>query len=492
MATSHQRRPGEKLPSGPQRPDAELKADVQRAEAQRRALEQRGGDRDVDAELVSKMQPAMGNSAVQAMLNRGTQTRTDSSAAEAALDEQREEEEDKEKDEDKDAGEVQQVLPSFSTGGGGGSGAPPWAMGHLFGGDDDGDGEILALEQATWRPMPVVPDPDDDEADLGEAGADDPDAPLLPDLREAREVLGVLPWRATALSRGMRNPKRLARVGFGPEALVDADGLDHALGRLRAGLRFLAAHGDGAAAVSVARAATVAGEAAFPVAAGFSGATARAAALLEAALALSPPRWERILEVALDPRARAKAEHAAAELAATGRLSAPALFRHAGGRDGEPRDVELVMDAHPAARAAIDRACRPDPLPLFDLWETPGEPAAPEDDVAAIDAVLDAFTDHDPHPGIDPEKLRPLLEAMSQMVGSLGGMQVETVAAALAVAPFAPPGALLGLLRDVDQELRRIARRLVRAGEETERLLGSHEHERVRACSIEAVAVRSS
>jgi hypothetical protein len=493
MATSYQRRPGDKLPSGPARPGAELNAELQKAEAQRRALEQRGGDRDADAELINKMQPSLGNSAVQAMLNRGTQTRSDTSAGESALDEQRAEEEEQEKDEDKDAGEVQQVLPSFSTGGGGGSGAPPWSMGRMFGGEDDGEGDVAAVDPTGWRPMPVLPDPDDEEVPLGDADPDDPDAPLLVDLREARAALGEVSWRPTPLSRGMRDPRRLARVAFGPEALVDADGLDHALGRLRAGLRFVAAHGDGAPAVTLARAATVAGEAAFPTAAGFSGATARAAAMMEATLALLPRRWERVLEVALDPRARARAEHAAAALATTGRLSAPALFVHAGGRDVEPVDAEITLDAHPAALAALERACVPAPLPLVDVWEAPEPAPVADDEVDAIDALLARFTEGGPaEPGIDPEAMRPLLDAMSEMVGALGGMQVEAVAAALAVRRYVPPGPLLGLLGFVDGELRRIARRLVRVGEATEALLGTNDHAAVRACSLEATAVRSS
>lgn len=495
MATSHQRRPGDKVPSGPadlQRVDAGLKADLQRLENQRKALEQRGGDTDVDAEVVAKMQPQLGNAAVQALLNRGTETARGTSAAEAAQEEAQEEDEDREKEDEKEAGEVERVLPSFTSGaGGGGSGGAPWAMGRLFGGDDDGDDGFLEVLQSGWRPMPVLPDPDE-EAELEDVEAEDDADPDAVDLEGARAVLGEAPWRPALLSRGLRNARRLARRGFGPEALVDADGLDHALGRLRALLRFVAAHGDDGGAVLAARAATVAGEAAFPVAAGFAGATARAAALAEATTAQLDPAWVRVLEVALDFRARPLAEHAAAALAQEGTLAAPLLVARVIEREIAGVEVELDGGGHPAAVAALERAARVEPLPLVDLWEPPARPSAEDAALAAVDAILAAFTgEPDEAPtGLAPADIQALYRAGNLLVGALGAMQVEAAAAALATLPHAEPARVLGVLEEVDSQLRRAARRLVRAADELQGLLGTDEHDRVRAISAEALAVR--
>lgn len=496
MATSYQRRPGDKAIPVPEikRPDAALQAELQKAEAQKRALEQRGGDTQVDAEVLAKMQPGMGNSAIQALLNRGTETAVGSSGAEAAQEEQREKDEEQEEDKDKEAGEVEHILPSFSNAGGGGGGAPaPWALGRMFGGDDDDDDVVAESVQAGWRPMPVLPDPDED-IELGDVdGEGGPDDVGGLDFTEARAALGEVPWARSPLSRGLSHVQRLARREFGPEDLVDADGPELALGRLRGILRFVAAHGDVPLAAWVARAGEDAGEAAYPAAAGFSGALARAGALAEAVLSNLEPRWGIVVDVALEYRARAFAERAATSLFAEGSFSARRIFEGVMGEEYAPVAVELGGDAHAGVIAALERAAQVAPIPLVDLWEPAGPPPEEDEAVAAVDAVLRAFLGGEPETPrgqVTEEDVDGLFDAMDRLVGALGAAHVECASAALSVSAWIDHAWLAGLMDVVDDELRKVARRLVAAAHEVRGLLGSGDVDRVRALSADAATAR--
>ena len=496
MATSYQRRPDGKAPDPKAlvKPDAQLEAQLHKLDEQKRALEQRGEKTDgIDAELAARLAPAMGNAALAGLLNRGTETA--SSAGDTALEEKQSEEDKEEEGEEKEAGEIEHVLPSFSTGGGGGGGGgqPPWAMARQFGGDDDDVVEVIAASGARWRPMPVLPDPDDEDAEL--EPADDDAAPEDadgPDLRGATAALGEASWRPTTLSRGLRNPRLLARREFGPEALVDADGLDHAFGRARAMLRFVARHGDGLDAVLIARA-SAAGEPMFPAAAGFAGATARALALVEVALVSLPPAWERLLDVVADPRPRGRVENVAAEVAENGGLSCTALFEAVLGARVLPVEVDPVLAAHPGAVAALVAAARVDPLPLVDLWTLPERPPA-DPALAALDAVMARFTGgEDPtDQGLGGAELGPLFDTMNQLLGAIGGALVEVTAAGVAVAPHVPVPSVVGVLAPTETALRRAARRLYAAGQSLETLVGTEAFEEVRSISAEALAVRQT
>ncbi|MDP2309658.1 MAG: hypothetical protein Q8P18_26800 [Pseudomonadota bacterium] len=504
MATTHQRRPDGKAPDArtlvEPKDRAALDAQLQKLDEQQRILEQRGeAEGGLDAEVAARLQPSMGNAAIAGLLNRSTDTAS-ARSGDTALEEAQEEDKEEE-GEEKEAGEIEHVLPSFSTGGGGGGGSPPWAMGRMLGGDDDDD-DLGALDATatSWRPMPVLPDSDDDdEIDLADREeAEDADEPDAVDLREAHAALGEAPWRPSVLSRGLRHARLLTRRSFGPEGLVDASGLDHALGRARAMLRFVARHGDGLDAVLLARAAVGSGEPVFPPAAGFSGATARSLALVEVALASLPPGWGAVLDVAVDPRARARVENVAVVVAETGGLSATALFDAIGGQPIEPAEVDLVLGGHPAALAALAAAARPAPLPLVDLWARPVGRAAtsPRRDLEAdaLDAVLARFTgapDAD-GPGITASDVGALFESMNLLLGAIGAVLVEVAAAGVAVAPYVDARRIAGVLAETERVLRRAARRLYTGGEALEALLGSEDEERVHGLSVETLGVRST
>lgn len=494
MATTYQRRPDGKQPDARGRdPRAALDAELKKLDEQKKALEKRGEGEGLDPELAAKLQPQMGNAALAGLLNRGTET---AAAGEAALEEKEKEkdEEQEEEGDDKEAGEIEHVLPSFSTGGGGGGGGPgrpPWAMARDFGGDDDADPEVIIQEGPRWRPMPVLPDPDEesevDAVEPDDAPEDDEDAV---DMRGA-SVLGDAPWRPDVLSRGLRYAKNAAKRTFGPEELVDADGLDRALGRGRAMLRFLARYGEGLDAAVVGRAAVGAGEAVFAPAAGYSGATARALALVEIALSRSPSGWSAVLDIVADPRARARAEGAAQQLAQSGSLSAVALFSAVLGAQVSEAEIEPVLDAHPAAIAALELAARVGPFPIVDTW-SPRRPPEREPGLAGFDAILARFTGAPPPLGehLTGEDLGALFESMNQLLGAIGAALVESASAAVAASPYVQAPYLVGALTPAEAGLRRAARQVYAAGEATEALLGSTEHDAVRTHSIEAAGAR--
>ncbi len=503
MATTHQRRADGKAPAPnpevSQRAPAGRETDAKQLAEQKQALERREEAGSIDAEMAARMQLSMGNAAIAGLLNRGTDTATSAGAGgDLALEEQKEKETEKEEEgEEKEAGEIEHVLPSFSTGGGGGGGGgrPPWSMGRMFGGDDTADAPVEVTTEARWRPMPVLADPDEDTP----FDAVDDDTPLDDegdlDLAEAASALGEAPWRPTLLTRGLRYARAVARRTFGPETLVDGGGLDTALGRARTILAFVARHGDGLDAVVLARAATGAGEAAFAAPGGYAGAVARALSLCEAVVACLPPDWTRLLEIVADGRARARVENIAENVASEGALSATALFGEVLGARVGPAPVTLVLTCHPAAAAALEGAARIAPLPLIDLYTPePGPRAAPSDDrAAAIDAVLARFTGAPaPTVGLSLEDLNPLFSSMNLLLAAIGGVLAECAAAGVALAPFVPAPEIAGVLAEMEQVIRRGARRLVAAGEALDALVGTEDSAGVRALAGEALAVRAT
>lgn len=506
MATTHQRRPDGKAPGTralvEPRDAVALEAQLHKLDEQRRILEQRGeSEGGLDAEVAARLQPSMGNAAIAGLLNRSTDTAS-AQSGETALEEVKDEDKEDE-GEEKEAGEIEQVLPSFSTGGGGGGGGrPPWAMGRMLGGDDDGEVDAPEVGVTAWRPMPVLPDTDENGELEDEDDAEDPDAPDTPGTvtpADTPAALGHAPWRPAVLSRGLRHPRLLARPTFGPEDLVDA-GLDQALGRARAMLRFVAHHGDGLDAVLLARAAIGSGQPVFPAAAGFSGATARALALVEVALACLPAGWSAVLDVAVDPRIRPRVESVASGVAEVGGLSAVALFDAASGRRSVPVEVELVLGGHPAALAALAAVARLDPLPLVDLWSRAAAHGRTDPEADALDAVLARFTGGDPDTDLEPPvgngitgvEVAALFESMNLLLGAIGAALVEVAAAGVAVASYVEPRRVAGVLLETEQVLRRAARRLYTAGEALEGLVGTDAEEQVRGLSIDTLGVRAT
>ncbi len=479
MAQGHGKRPDGKaieLPSEKlQRQQIEHKLDARTQEAQK-ALEKAQGGKEVDAEAAAQLQRGLGNSAVASMIKQGSDTDTATTAAEATLDEAREEEVDEEKD-DKDAGEVEHVLPSFSTGGGGGGpGGSPWAVGKYFGGDGDDDGDIVPIGSPRWRPMPLPPDPDE-EVELEEIAVEEVDEAIEASLDEADKRLGEARWTPATLSRGLRYAGRLVE-----RSVIGDDGTPDAVwSRARAILRFLGRHAPDpeARALAMLTAEIGVGESESLVQA-----VARELAIIERVLSRHSNAWMAVADVAGDQRARARVEQAASTLAATSQLGAPSLLAEALGDVVEMAEVGEVPSPHPAALDALGRAAHVVPLPGLEGWTQPNAAEVEDHALNLVDRLL-AGDDAEPAealPGIDG-----LYDRMNTLLASIGVAQVEGAAAALAAWPWLADGVAERVVHELDAGLRSAAQRLVDVGQRIEAAAGEGD-----VATVEALAAAAS
>lgn len=492
MATTHQRKPDSA--TAERQAEAVAKAQAEKAQADlareaRRAHEKAEDGQDISQEAAAQLQRGLGNSAVAAMLKKGSDTDTSTSNAEATQDEKQDEEKDEAEDIE---AEIERALPSFSTGGGGGGGgggtSAPWAVGHLFGGDDDGDDEFFELFQPRWRPMAPLADPDE-EAPIEDApdGGDTPEdeAPLAWD--EAELAIGSADWTPDLLARGLRYARRLARPGFEPESLTDDPSGVWARGR--ALLVWLGAFADDPRARALALAATGTGVSDHL---GQSGAIALQLAQAEAILSLVRPGQWRVAEAALDRHTRALVERSATGMLERGGLSGPRLLASILGELPEPAELPEVEEVHPGALDAVHTAAWLAPIPIVDAWRAPVHEA----EVDAIDRLLRAFTgapeEPEEAPPIAPRDVRVLFLSIEALLTAIGGVQVELAGAAATVWPHASPAPIVGLITEMDRSLRSAARRLLRVGQALEAKLGTHEREEVERLSREAVALRDA
>ncbi|MBM4369433.1 MAG: hypothetical protein FJ102_24685, partial [Deltaproteobacteria bacterium] len=478
MAQGHGKRPDGKaieLPSEKlQRQQIENKLDARAQEAQK-ALEKAQGGKEVDAEAAAQLQRGLGNSAVASMIKQGSDTDTATTAAEATLDESREEEVEEEK-EDKDAGEVEHVLPSFSTGGGGGGpGGSPWAVGKFFGGDGDDDGDIVPIGSPRWRPMPLPPDPDED-VELLEIEDEQASEAIDASLDAAAARLGDAPWSAGTLSRGLRYAGRLAGRGV----MGDDGEPDPVWSRARAILRFLGTHAPEAEARALAM---IGAEIGVGESESLVQAVARELAIVERVLSRHDVSWMAIADVAGDQRARARVEQAASKLAATSQLGAPSLLAEALGDVVEMAEVDLVAPPHPAALLALRGAAHLVPMAGLEGWTPPGLPAAEDEALAMVDRLLagDGADTTEGLPGVDA-----LYDRMNTLLAAIGVAQVEGAAAALAAWPWLADGVAERVVHDLDAGLREAAQRLVDVGQRIEAAATAHDVATVEALSAAA------
>ena len=289
----------------------------------------------------------------------------------------------------------------------------------------------------------------------------------------------------------------MCRPSFEPESLEES--LDSGFGRARASLRLLAEHAEIPAARRLAWTLCGAGAAVAPAAMGYSGATARALHGLDAVLQLLPNReaWERLLEVRLAVNARALTEQHA-DLLEVGTLGAVRLLRSlvdvgALSTPGTGQGTGLLP--HPAAITALELASAMQPMPeLYPwVWESAADDDLLESEAMnAVDSVLLAFTGGPTaSAGVTRAHLGPLFARLNSLLDALGLAQVEIAAAALASMSGGVSGEhALAAIRDADDALVRMARRLVRAGRAIEARVGATDTEAITVLSWEAVAVR--
>ncbi len=447
----------------------------------RKALEKAQANNEVDAEVAAQLQRSLGNAALAGMMKEGSDTDTSTTTAEATLDQAREEQQEEEVDEELDVGELEHVLPSFSTGGGGGGGGgAPWAAARLFGGDGDPEATTADVRRAAWRPMPLPPDPDEDVEILEGEGPEPLPAVVEASLAEAELRFGTLDWSPGVLSRGLRFAGRL--VG---RAVVSENGeADTIWSRARVCLGFLAGYAPHPAARTLAEGGSALG---VPTEVSLVRALARELALVEAALTPLAEGWLGVVDAAADARARPRVEAAAAELG-TARLGAASLLAHVLGNEVPAIPPPEEREAHPAALAALQRSGCVAELPRVDPWRaaTRPEAAAADPELAALDALIAAETGGEPEP---PPPVGPFFNQLEAGLTALGALQIEVAATALAAWPWLPDGVAEGVARRFDEQLRLAARRAFGAAQAVEAAVREGDFAAVETASAEAAGL---
>lgn len=456
------------------------------------SLERIEEGQEIVPEAAERLQPQMGNQAVQALLSRTastTQTATGTADLELA------EEVGEAQDEEKDVSSLDMPDVSF---GGGGDGTPveesPWDVGRLFGGDDDpppkkpqpkrsrsgrarGPGNTSDLE-----------DPfDDEELDAGHIEHIENTLGETPKMKEEYRSGDA---RYRAIEVGLQIPHAIGRRQLIPESMVDrTDHLDP-LGRATSIGRFMAT----AATQEDARllAQTTSGPASILVnpQTGHAGASARLASLTVCIEALEggSTGTDDAIRLALCRDAWPSALAAAKQTAKTGRVVAPSIVEAAGelSEDNKIHQPILRGSHTDLAKIRLGQLALVEILPTTHLPHIPSiqfssAPAPPSDDpiLAAVDATLAKFTG-----GINPadlpqqkilseQAIQPVLNAATELVNAMGKAQVEMAAAAIALARVRPAPPTRSTLKHADTALRDLARTVVKAGDRLHKFRGA-------------------
>lgn len=445
---------------------------------------------EVSPDVAERLQPQMGNLAVQALLTRtasSTQTSTGTGDMELA------EEIGESIDEEYEGGSLS--LPDIQMGGGGGDGLPgehmPWEVGFLFGGDDEPAPTPKRKRRRRRREI-------EREYDNDDATPQDDDQ-LDEDIKHIEQTMGKTPSmrkefragdaRYRAIESGLGSPHAIGRRTLRPEAMVDRiDELDP-IGRATAISGFLEKHA--ANKLSRALAQTVSKPASILLleATGHAGAAARMASLTVCAQAVEGggTAADNAAQIALNQDAWFEALDAARVLAESGHVVAPEIVKTAGfmtAEHGAPKaETPTQINALPSIRLG-QQALR-HLLPESDIPSIPHihipMPDRPNHDpgVAAVDALLTELTGgHSPtdlpaENRLEPALIAPILSRATELVNQMGKAQVELAAAAIAIAKIDPDVPIRGTLMHADRALRDLARSVVRQGDELHRATGA-------------------
>ena len=456
------------------------------------SLERIEEGQEIAPEAAERLQPQMGNHAVQALLSRtSSTTQTASNTAELELAEEIGES----KDEEHDGSSLE--MPDVAYGGGG-DGIPveesPWEVGHLFGGDDDAPPP---------KPKPRRRPHRQNQQHQQSVHIDDPFAEEELEVEHAQHVektLGETPhmndeYRAgdaqyRAIEIALHNPHVIGRNRLIPESLIDrTDHLDP-VGRATSIGRFLSKSATNPMARALAR--TLSGPASILMAGstGYAGATARLASLTVAAEAIEGGATEtdNAVRLALCRDAWPTALTAARKTAKTGRVVAPKIVEAAGEISAENRleKPNTHSSNHHLATVRLGHMALNEILPIMHVPHVPNiqhdsSPPMPTDNpaLAAVDAVLAEFTggfnpaDVPAERTMDPHVIQPVLSAATELVNAMGKAQVELAAAAIALARIHDSPPTQSTLRHADNALRTLARTVVQAGDRLHQTQGA-------------------
>ena len=455
------------------------------------SLERIEEGQEVAPEVAERLQPQMGNQAVQALLSRTastTQTATGTADFELA------EEVGESREEDFEGGSLQ--FPDMQMGGGGGDGSPvesmPWQVGHLFGGDDEPQKPSKRRKRRRGGGTGGQEPSDDDNFTDDNALPDD-------DLNHIESTLGQTPRmrdeyrtgdaRYRAIEAGLSSPHAIGRRSLVPESLVDrTDHLDP-IGRATALGRFLSHAGTSNASRALAKATSQPVSALLQTHSGHAGAAARLASLTVCAQAMEGGGipTDNATRLALCQDAWPAALEAARTLAQEGRVVAPKIVEQAGEAlssesDSRPR-THTHLDTLTGVRLGAQalREIIPDsPLPIIPAITQYSPPQLNTDpDLATVDAVLQELTgglsptDLPLEQRLSAEQVRPVLSATTTLVNAMGQTQVELAAAAIALARVRPGSPARATLVHADRALRQLARTVVRCGDKLHKATGA-------------------
>ena len=448
------------------------------------SLERLEEGQELAPEAAERLQPQMGNSAVQALLSRtSSTTQTATGTAELELAEELGEG----LEEDVEGGSL--ALPDVAYGGGG-DGLPieetPWDVGRLFGGEDD-DPQPKPKRKSSPRRNAAQ--------DLGSSTPDDPfsDEDLdATHIDQIESTLGETPkmkeeYRAgdacyRAIEVGLQQPHAIGRRQLLPESMVDrTDHLDP-IGRATSICRFLANAATQESARWVARTTSRPASILMTPQTGHAGASARLASLTVCAEALEggSTGTDDAVRLALCRDAWPSAVEAAREVARSGRVVAPNIVLAAGETTAENRSGQPILQGSHVDLAkirlgqlAFQEILPPMQLPHVPIIQYALPPAPPSDnpDIAEVDAILATFTGGQDPKDVPQERIlashniQPVLNAATALVNEMGKAQVELAAAAIALARVRPCPPTQSTLNHADKALRLLARTVVHAGD---------------------------
>jgi hypothetical protein len=446
---------------------------------------------EISPDVAERLQPQMGNQAVQALLARtSSSTQTDSGTAVLELAENVGVSE----EEEFEGGSLQ--MPTIEMGGGGDIPVEvaPWEVGRLFGGDDDEPTKPKPPKRR--RRSPTGSGTPGDESPLFE----DEDALPTEHADHIETTLGETPKmrdefrsgdaRYRAIETGLQKPHAIGRRMLQPEAMVDrTDHLDP-IGRPTSIARFMVGAGTKEQTRALARTLAIPVSVWLPTATGHAGAAARLASLTVCTEAIEGGGipTDNAIRLALCLDAWPSAVNAARDLAEGGRVVAPKIVEGAGETlDSDSALVPRTLTTTDAltgirlGRLALEAILPDTHTPTIPNIAFGAPPALPTQDpaIAAVDAVLAEFTggqspsDLPEERRLSPERIQPVLDAATKLVNRLGQAQVEFAAAAIALARVRPGSPARATLVHADRALRLLARTIVQNGDTIHRARGA-------------------
>ena len=449
---------------------------------------------EISADAAERLQPQMGNAAVQALLDRTSST-TQSSSGTAEL----------ELAEDVGRGEEEEFeggnldMPTMEMGGGGGDGSPveiaPWEVGRLFGGDDD-DPKPTKPKRIP-KPRRRTPAQTSGETANSESDLLDPKH-----IEHIETHLGKTPLmkeefrsgdaRYRAVEPALAKPHTIGARSLNPESMVDrTDHLDP-IGRPTSIARFLVRSANHGNARALSRCLAGPASAWLPNATGHAGAAARLASMTvctEACEGGGTPT-DNAIRLAMCHDAWPSAIAAASTLAQTGRVVAPEIVEKAGevlhdapvGHAKTHTTTEALTGIELGRKALV--SILPEsplpPVPSVHFAHSPPSPIA-DPAIAAVDALLQEYTgglsptDLPVERRLESHQVQPVLDAATALVNRMGQTQVELAAAAIAISRVRPKSPVRGTLIHADRAMRELARSVVRHGDRLHRAIGAPE-----------------